>query len=172
MVPRRSSRSTCSPSTPCWPTASGGILVGPRGNFVWMCAPRWDSDAVFSALIGGAGVYAVTPAERSFVWGGYYEPGTLIWHSRWVTTSQVIECREALGMPGDPHTAVALRRILAIDGDTQVRVLFDPRAGFGQHQPSQVCHRDGVWTPAAVRSTCAGPGRRARRPGAAVACRR
>ena len=95
-----------------------GMLVGPRGDFVWMCAPRWDSDAVFSALIGGAGVYAVTPAERSFVWGGYYEPGTLIWHSRWVTTSQVIECREALGMPGDPHTAVALRRILAIDGDT------------------------------------------------------
>ena len=30
-----------------------GVLVGPRGNFVWMCAPRWDSDAVFSALIGG-----------------------------------------------------------------------------------------------------------------------
>jgi alpha,alpha-trehalase len=47
-----------------------GIMVGPRGDFVWMCAPRWDSDAVFSALIGGAGVYAVTPAERSFVWGG------------------------------------------------------------------------------------------------------
>jgi hypothetical protein len=22
-----------------------GILIGPRGNFVWMCAPRWDSDA-------------------------------------------------------------------------------------------------------------------------------
>ena len=116
-----------------------GILVGPRGDFVWMCAPRWDSDAVFSTLIGGAGVYAVTPAEPSFVWGGYYEPGTLIWRSRWVTTAQEIECREALGMPGDPHTAVALRRILAIDGDTQVRVFFDPRAGFGQHRPSQVC---------------------------------
>ena len=40
-----------------------GVMVGPRGDFVWMCAPRWHSDAVFSALIGGAGVYAVTPAE-------------------------------------------------------------------------------------------------------------
>ena len=108
-----------------------GILVGPRGDFVWMCAPRWDSDAVFSSLIGGKGVYAVTPAASSFVWGGHYEPGTLIWHSRWVTTSQVIKCREALARPGDPHTAVALRRILAVDGQTRVHVLLDPHAGFG-----------------------------------------
>lgn len=123
-----------------------GILVGPRGDFAWMCAPRWDSDAVFSTLIGGAGVYAVTPAEPSFVWGGYYEPGTLIWRSRWVTTTQEIECREALSMPGDPHTAVALRRILAIDGDTQVKVFLDPQAGFGQHRPRQDSRRNGVWT--------------------------
>ncbi len=123
-----------------------GILVGPRGDFVWMCAPRWDSDAVFSTLIGAPGVYAVTPADPSFVWGGYYEPGTLIWRSRWVTTAQEIECREALSMPGDPHTAVVLRRVLAIDGETQVRVFFDPRAGFGRHRPQQVSRRNGVWT--------------------------
>ena len=126
-----------------------GVLVGPRGDFVWMCAPRWESDAVFSALIGGPGVYAVTPAERSFVWGGYYEPDTLIWRSRWVTTAQEIECREALAMPGDPHAAVALRRILAIDGDTQVRVFLDPRAGFGRHKATQISHggsEGGVWT--------------------------
>ena len=40
-----------------------GTLVGPRGDFAWMCAPRWDSDAVFSSLIGGGGMDAVTPAE-------------------------------------------------------------------------------------------------------------
>ena len=123
-----------------------GIMVGPRGDFVWMCAPHWDSDAVFSALIGGAGVYAVTPAEPAFVWGGHYEPGSLIWRSRWVTTSQVIECREALAMPGDPHTAVALRRILAVDGDARVRVFLDPRAGFGHHRPRQISRQGDVWT--------------------------
>ena len=123
-----------------------GALVGPRGDFVWMCAPRWDSDAVFSALIGGAGMYAVTPAEQPYVWGGYYETGTLIWHSRWVTTDQEIECREALSMPGDPHTAMVLRRVLAIDGQTRVRVLLDPQAGFGQHQLGRITRRDGVWT--------------------------
>jgi alpha,alpha-trehalase len=123
-----------------------GAMVGPRGDFVWMCAPRWHSEPVFSTLIGGAGVYAVTPAEGPFVWGGYYEPGSLIWRSRWVTTCQVIECREALSMPGDPHTAVALRRILAVDGDTRVRVFLDPRAGFGQHRPTGISHQGDVWT--------------------------
>jgi alpha,alpha-trehalase len=123
-----------------------GVMVGPRGDFVWMCAPRWDSDAVFSALIGGPGAYAVTPVEQPFVWGGYYEPRSLIWRSRWITTTQAIECREALAMPGDRHTAVTLRRVEAIDGDTRVRVVFDPRAGFGRHEPRDVKHEGGVWT--------------------------
>jgi GH15 family glucan-1,4-alpha-glucosidase len=57
-----------------------GVIVGPRGEFCWMCAPRWDGDAVFASLVGGAGSYAVTPRER-FVWGGAYEPGSLIWRS-------------------------------------------------------------------------------------------
>ena len=52
-----------------------GALIGPHGELVWMCAPRWHSDAVFSALIGGPGAYAVTPADSRHVWGGYYEPG-------------------------------------------------------------------------------------------------
>ena len=38
-----------------------GALVGPRGGLVWMCAPRWDSDAVFTSMVGGQGLYAVTP---------------------------------------------------------------------------------------------------------------
>jgi alpha,alpha-trehalase len=123
-----------------------GILVGPRGEFAWMCAPRWDSDAVFSDLVGGGGMYAITPMEQPFVWGGYYEPGSLVWHSRWTTNSQIIECREALAFPGDPHTAVALRRITAIDGDTNVRAVLDPQAGFGQQGMTRLRCRDGVWT--------------------------
>src|SRR5581483_3723974 len=49
-----------------------GALIGPHGEIAWMCAPYWDSDAVFSTLIGGSGAYSVTPKQR-FVWGGYYE---------------------------------------------------------------------------------------------------
>ncbi|MFB7909879.1 glycoside hydrolase family 15 protein [Kitasatospora sp. NPDC056076] len=123
-----------------------GALIGPRGDVAWMCAPRWDSEAVFSTLIGGGGVYAVTPVEEPFVWGGSYEDATLIWRSRWVTTSQVVECREALAFPADPHTARILRRVQAVDGDTRVRVVLDPRAGFGRYRISRLRRRDHTWT--------------------------
>ncbi len=123
-----------------------GALIGPHGEMVWMCAPQWHSDAVFSALIGGNGAYAVTPADPRHVWGGYYEPGSLIWHSRWVTTDTVIECREALAFPGDPGHAVLLRQVRALDGDARVRVVLDPRAGFGRHATTGLSREAGIWS--------------------------
>ena len=79
-----------------------GALIGPDGSVAWLCVPRWDSPAVFSGLLGGAGRYTVGPADPWHVWGGYYESGSLIWRSRWVGDSR-IECREALAMPADPR---------------------------------------------------------------------
>ena len=92
-----------------------GFLVDPHGNLAWMAFPYWDSDAVFSSLIDGNGRYGITPVER-FVWGGYYEPGSLIWRSRWVTDGAIIECREALALPARPDAAVILRRVVAVKG--------------------------------------------------------
>lgn len=123
-----------------------GMLIGPRGDIVWMCVPVWNSDAIFSLLIGGGGTYAVSPVEHPFVWGGQYEQGTLIWRSRWVTTSQAIECHDSLAFPGDPHTAVILRRIDALDGTARVRVVLDPRAEFGRRKMTRLAHKDGKWT--------------------------
>lgn len=123
-----------------------GVLVGPRGDFAWMCAPHWDSDAVFSTLIGGAGLYAITPADARFVWGGYYEEGSLIWRDRWVTTSGIVECREALAFPADKHTAVLLRRVIAVDGPAKVRVVLDARAGFGSHSMTGRALDGEVWS--------------------------
>ena len=123
-----------------------GALIGPRGEVAWMCAPRWDSDAVFSSLIGGAGRYSITPTSR-FVWGGYYEDQALIWCSRWVTNDGVVECREALAFPGDPHRAVLLRRIVPRDGDARLRVVFEPAGGFGAQRVRRVSRDDdGTWT--------------------------
>lgn len=123
-----------------------GALIGPQGEVTWMCAPRWDSDAVFSSLIGGGGMYSVTPTEVRHVWGGFYEPGTLIWHSRWITHGGTVECREALAFPGDPDRVVLLRRIEGCRGTARVRVLMQPSAGFGRHDAGQLGFEDGIWS--------------------------
>jgi alpha,alpha-trehalase len=122
-----------------------GALIGPRGEIVWMCLPRWHDDAVFASLIGGEGGYAVTPEGR-FVWGGYYEPGSLIWRSRWITSDGIVECREALAFPGDIHGVVVLRHLIAYEATVRVRVVLDPRAGFtGPGLHSLWRDRSGHW---------------------------
>ena len=123
-----------------------GALIGPQGDVTWMCAPRWDSDAVFSNLIGGGGVYAVTPTEVRHVWGGYYEPGSLIWRNRWITRDGIVECREALAFPGDPDRVVLLRRLMGCRGAARVRVVLQPSAAFGRHGPGDLSVDDGIWT--------------------------
>jgi len=122
-----------------------GVLVGPRGDFVWMCFPRWHSEAIFSSLLGGPGSYAVTPQGR-FVWGGYYEEGSLIWRSRWVTTHGIVECREALAFPCEGERATVLRRIEALSGAHRLDVLLDLRSGFGEHSLEALDQRDGSWS--------------------------
>jgi GH15 family glucan-1,4-alpha-glucosidase len=126
-----------------------GVLVGPRGDFAWMCFPRWHDDAVFTALIGGLARYTVTPVGR-FVWGGHYEDGTLIWRSRWVTEDDaIVECREALALPARPDRAVLLRRVIAIEGEARLSVALTAGAGFDRHGMARLRRRDdGVWAAA------------------------
>jgi hypothetical protein len=122
-----------------------GVVVGPRGDFAWLCFPRWDDDAILAALLGGGGSYELHPVGR-YVWGGFYEPGGLIWRSRWVTDDAIVECREALALPARADRAVVLRRVIARQGAAAVEVLLDLRGGFGA-EPVRDLRRDddGTW---------------------------
>jgi hypothetical protein len=124
-----------------------GALLGPHGEYVWMCAPRWESGALFAALVGGRGGYALSPAGP-YVGGGYYEDRSLVWRARWITREHgVAECREALAFPGDPHRAVLLRRVLPPERRLPLRAVLEPAADFGQ-EPLRDLARDGLggWT--------------------------
>ncbi|HEY2700084.1 MAG TPA: glycoside hydrolase family 15 protein [Pseudonocardiaceae bacterium] len=117
-----------------------GAVVGPRGDIAWLCFPRWDSDPVFDTLLGGPGGYSIAP-DAPYVWGGSYVEGTLIWHSRWVTNAGIVESREALCYPGDPHRMVLLRRVQALDAAARVAVWLRPSDQW------QELHRHGdTWT--------------------------
>ena len=122
-----------------------GAVIGPDGSIAWLCVPRWDSPAAFSGLLGGPGQYTITPADPWHVWGGYYESGSLIWRNRWVGDTR-IECREALAMPADPHRAVLLRRVEAIDGTAEVTATLDLRAGYGRATMTGLNRNGDIWT--------------------------
>jgi GH15 family glucan-1,4-alpha-glucosidase len=122
-----------------------GAVIGPDGCVVWLCVPGWDSPAAFSGLLGGPGRYAIAPADPWHVWGGYYEDGTLIWRSRWVGDTK-IECREALALPADPHRAVLLRRVDAVDGPAEVSVSLDIRARYGRARMTDLKRQGDTWT--------------------------
>jgi hypothetical protein len=117
-----------------------GALIGPRGDISWLCLPRWHDDPLFSGLLGGPGAYTVTPSGRC-VWGGFYEPGSLVWRSRWVVDDgSVIECREALALPADPRGAVLLRQVRAVSGTARVEVALELAGGTGEQ------HHGDTWT--------------------------
>jgi alpha,alpha-trehalase len=123
-----------------------GALIGPRGEISWLCLPRWHDDPVFSDLLGGPGRYAITPLGR-FVWGGFYEPSSLVWRSRWIVDDgSVIECREALARPTDPRNTTVLRQVQAISGTARVDVALDVRAGAGAHRMAELRRDDDGWT--------------------------
>ncbi len=121
-----------------------GIVVGPHGEMVWLCFPRWDSPAVFASLIGGGGGYQVVPSGH-YVWGGSYEPGSLIWRGRWVTGSGVVECREALSLPGRPDQMTVLRRV-TVEQEASISIKLALRSDFGQRGARDLrLGDDGCW---------------------------
>ena len=123
-----------------------GALVGPSGDIAWMCAPAWHDEAVFSSLIGGGGSYSVTPNGR-YTWGGQYEDGSLIWHSRWVAGQAIIESCEALALPSYTSCAVVLRQIRALRGNAALLVVLDVRGSFGKRSMRSLRRDDdGRWT--------------------------
>lgn len=132
-------------TTPSSPTGSAGSWWDLAGSTPG-CAFRGGTTTPFSALIGGESVYSICPRER-FVWGGYYEPGTLIWRSRWTTESGVVECREALVAPADACRAVIVRRVEALEGEASLQVVLRPGSGFDRYGLSRLRKRDdGCWT--------------------------
>lgn len=123
-----------------------GAVVGPHGNIAWLCVPRWHDEPVFSSLTGGQGQYIITPTDTWRVWGGAYEPGSLIWQGKWVTQNAVIECENLLAYPATVDVVVISRRIRAISGVAKVSVYLHPASGFTGNTLCQAqLDDDGIW---------------------------
>lgn len=108
-----------------------GALLNDDGAFQWLCFPSWSDPAVFCGLLGSGGRYQVVPKGRRTS-GGYYEDGTLIWRSRWITEHGAVECREALAYPGEAGRAILLRQVHAVDHAAALTVELALAGDYGR----------------------------------------
>ncbi len=142
-------------------------LVGRDGAIDWLCLPRFDSDAVFAALLGDErnGQWRLSPAEaakpaaRAPVIERSYLPDTLILTTRWLTASGSVQVTDF--MPPRHAAPPALVRVVeGLTGSVEMECVLRMRFGYGRVVPwvrrmgdviNAVAGPDSVWLRTPVR---------------------
>lgn len=108
-------------------------LVNEDGGIDWACLPEFDSSAVFARLLDPkAGHFAVRP-KGLFRSRQYYEPGTNVLITDFVTDSGRLRVRDFMPVIAERRSPAGEihRRVEAVDGRIPIEVIFAPRFDFG-----------------------------------------
>jgi GH15 family glucan-1,4-alpha-glucosidase len=110
-------------------------LVGADGSIDWMCLPRFDSPATFSALLGGPehGRWLLAPAGEITSVRRRYRDETMVLETDFTTpTGQV---RVVDFMPIRDRRADVMRCVEGIDGEVEMRMEWIIRFDYGAILP-------------------------------------
>ncbi len=107
-------------------------LVTPGARLTWFCAPRIDSPAIFSELLGGptAGYFSVAAADGAAPQLQSYEGSSLVLRTSWRQFSVVDYLDCSAGRSNQRAGRVDLVR--TIEGHGRVRIEFAPRLDYGR----------------------------------------
>src|SRR5215813_129991 len=142
-------------------------LVSREGSIDWLCLPRFDSDAVFAAMVGDSnnGQWRLNPTaregppsragkvERS------YRKDTLILETQWTTVGGVVKVIDFMPKRGDDKP-VLIRIVEGIQGAVEMESILMLRFGYGRVVPwvrrsgdaiFAVAGPDSVWIRSPVR---------------------
>jgi GH15 family glucan-1,4-alpha-glucosidase len=110
-------------------------LVHRRGSIDWCCFPRFDSDAVFAALLGHRehGRWLVAPAEEGEP-RRRYRDGSLVLETEWETREGKIRVIDFMPPRGEAPEIV--RIVEGVSGSVTVRSELVIRFGYGRIFPS------------------------------------
>lgn len=132
-------------------------LVSVDGSVDWLCAPAFDGEPLFGALLGGleAGSFLAGPAGPAAVISRSYRHSTATLETVWATGNGRLTLTEAMiaEVAGQLlPTTILVRRLAAEGSPVRASVLFDPRLGEQHRQPRVRQGRDIVceWGPLAV----------------------
>jgi GH15 family glucan-1,4-alpha-glucosidase len=109
-------------------------LVSRFGDIDWLCAPYFDSDACFSALIGcnEHGRWALRPTVPVRQNGQRYRGDTLILESEFICDGGAVRVVDF--MPVGERCDV-VRIVEGLDGEVPIEMVIDVRFGYGSGQP-------------------------------------
>jgi GH15 family glucan-1,4-alpha-glucosidase len=110
-------------------------LVSRNGSIDWLCAPRFDSDACFTALIGydEHGRWGIRPTVRIRETRQRYRDDTLILETEFACDGGA--ARVVDFMPMGTGRCDVVRIIEGLDGEVPFEMLLNVRFGFGADAP-------------------------------------
>ncbi|WP_113716520.1 glycoside hydrolase family 15 protein [Arthrobacter dokdonensis] len=111
-----------------------GALVGRDGSLDWLCFPRFDSPAVFAALLGDEhnGRWRLAPVEGKVV-SRNYVGSTFVLETLWESATGTARVTEF--MPIGDRRASVVRRIDGVTGTVEFQQEITIRPGYGSVLP-------------------------------------
>jgi GH15 family glucan-1,4-alpha-glucosidase len=118
-------------------------LVARNGSMDWLCAPRFDSDACFAALVGydEHGRWALRPTVGLRETRQRYRGDTMILETEFVCDGGVVRIIDFMPMSG---RCDVMRIVEGVDGEVPIEMLLDVRFGYGADKPLIEMTRDGT----------------------------
>ena len=128
-------------------------LVGRDGSIDWLCLPRFDSGAVFAALLGTAehGRWLITPAADVTATRRRYRDETLVLETELETADGIIRLIDFMPPRGEAPDVV--RIVEGVQGRVPVRMELRVRFDYGRVVP-WVRHAEGAWVAVAGPDSC------------------
>ncbi|GAP55616.1 uncharacterized protein C4H3.03c [Arthrobacter sp. Hiyo6] len=110
-------------------------LISTEGSIDWLCLPRFDSPACFSALLDTpkAGRWLLAPADGGECAGRRYRKGTLILETEWETPTGKVKIIDF--MPPRDDVADIVRIVVGIRGTVKMHGELALRFDYGNIVP-------------------------------------
>ena len=110
-------------------------LVSRDGSIDWLCVPRFDSSACFSAILGDRehGAWRIAPAGKVRRVRRAYRPGTLVLETEFETetgTVRLVDCMP----PREQHPEI-VRMVQGVSGRVDMRMDLVIRFDYGRTVP-------------------------------------
>ena len=118
-------------------------LIGPAGDVVWGCFPRFDGDPAFCTLLGGSGEFAIELADVARHEQEYL-PNTPILVTRLFDSSggavEITDFAPRFRQFGRQFCPMMLvRRLRRIAGNPRVQIRLRPTYGYGHARRTTTC---------------------------------